>query len=81
MRRLRLTEGARPEPPGDRPSFVAPLPGSNAIAVVLIVICTLAGAIAILLVLPAGIGVLGAATTIAGTGFALAAKIGVPHGR
>lgn len=58
---------------------VAQLPVANAVAAVLIAVAALSGAIAVLLVMPGELEALGTAVTIAGSGFALAAKIAVPR--
>ncbi|WP_330358366.1 hypothetical protein [Streptomyces chartreusis] len=61
------------------PTTVAQLPVANAVAAVLIAVAALLGAIAVLLVMPGELEALGTAVTIAGSGFALAAKIAVPR--
>ncbi|MFE1797707.1 hypothetical protein ACFW9L_16255 [Streptomyces sp. NPDC059517] len=82
MGRRRIAKGERHEPSAEiKVPAIAELPGSNAVAAVIIVVCALVGAIVILLIVPGAIEALGAATTIAASGFTLAAKIGVPRGQ
>lgn len=64
---------------GDRGATVARLPMSNAIAAVIIAVAALLGGITVLLLMPGTLEALGTAVTISGSGFALAAKIAIPH--
>ncbi|MGW7167245.1 hypothetical protein ACWGH3_18455 [Streptomyces sp. NPDC054884] len=52
---------------------------SNAIAAVIIAVAALLGGITVLLLMPGTLEALGTAVTISGSGFALAAKIAIPH--
>ncbi|MDX3313162.1 hypothetical protein P1S61_29630 [Streptomyces sp. ME08-AFT2] len=58
---------------------MARLPMSNAIAAVIIAVAALLGGITVLLLMPGTLEALGTAVTISGSGFALAAKIAIPH--
>ncbi|WP_406349838.1 hypothetical protein [Streptomyces sp. NBC_00658] len=60
-------------------AVVAQLPGSNAIAAVLIAVSALLSAIAVLILMPGQVEALGTAATIVASGFALSAKIAIPR--
>ena len=74
----RRTTGTQqaPEPSA---TTVAHLPSSNAITAILITVSVLLATIAVLILVPGQVEALGTAATIAGSGFALAAKIAIPR--
>ncbi|WP_372350694.1 hypothetical protein [Streptomyces sp. KL116D] len=63
------------------PAGITQLPRANAVAAVAVALAAVLGAIAVVVVAPSGLDheVLGAATTIIVSGFALATRLAVPR--
>ncbi|MCQ4214529.1 hypothetical protein [Streptomyces longispororuber] len=73
-----------PQPPPEQPvvsAGITQLPRANAVAAVAVALAAVLGAIAVVVVAPSGLDheVLGAATTIIVSGFALATRLAVPR--